>query len=126
MKKLLLGALLLLSMFGFSQEPFVKKYNSLISIKNNVKQPWEKTDITVVFNSKGRREIVIYYSNSDKSITFYQIESPRTGKTKNGESYQIVECVDQDGEKVALQLFDDDTCLRILIAQGYYIEFHND
>ena len=53
MKKLLLGALLLLSVTVFSQEAFVKKYTSMVSKKEDVLQPWERIDVTVVFNSKG-------------------------------------------------------------------------
>lgn len=125
MKKLLLGALLLLSMCTFAQETFVKKYTSMISKKDGVLQPWEKTDITVVFNPNGVRDIVIYYTNGE-SLTLHQITGTTEGKTKSGDGYQIVRCIDQDGGKLAVQLFDDDTCMRILIAEGYFVEFHND
>jgi hypothetical protein len=34
-------------------------------------------------------------------------------------------CIDdEDGTKVGLQLFDDDTTLRVLISEGYMVEFH--
>jgi hypothetical protein len=125
MKKLLIYSLLLLSASMFAQETFVKKYNSIISKKNDVVQPWEKTDVTVVFNPKGVRDIVFYYS-SGKTLILHQISGAKEGKTTDGSGYQIVECLDEDGDKVAVQLFDDDTCLRILIAKGYMVEFHND
>ena len=44
--------------------------------------------------------------------------------TTNGDEYQIVECLDETGDRVAIQLFEDDTCLRVIIAKGYYVEFH--
>ncbi|RAR71490.1 hypothetical protein [Flavobacterium aciduliphilum] len=125
MKKIFLGLLLLLSTSMFSQETFVKKYTSMISKKDGILQPWEKTDVTVVFNPRGVKDIVIYYS-SGNTLTLHQIGGVEAGKTNSGEGYQIVECIDQDGEKLAIQLFDDDTCFRILIAEGYMIEFHND
>ena len=125
MKKLLLGALLLLSMAMFSQETFVKKYTSMISKKDDVLQPWEKVDITVVFNPKKVRDIVIYYPNNT-TLTLHQIGGTRNGKTKAGDGYQIVQCIDEDGGSVAIQLFDDNTCMRVLIADGYMVEFHND
>ena len=125
MKKLLLGALLLLSMCTFAQETFVKKYTSMISKKDGVLQPWERVDVTVVFNPKKVRDIVIYYSTGN-TLTLHQIGGATNGKTEDGQGYQIVECIDQDGEKVAIQLFDDDTCMRVLIAKGYMVEFHND
>ena len=125
MKKIFLGVLLLLVTSMFSQETFVKKYTSMVSKKDEVLQPWEKVDVTVVFNPKGVRDIDIYYS-SGNSITLHQIGSATEGKTNSGEGYQIIECIDQDGEKLSIQLFDDNTCFRILIAKGYMVEFHND
>lgn len=125
MKKLLLGALLLLSTLMFSQETFVKKYTSMISKKDGVLQPWEKVDVTVVFNPKKVRDIVIYYSTGN-TLTLHQVGGATNGKTEDGIGYQIVSCIDQDGESVAVQLFDDDTCMRVLIAKGYMVEFHND
>jgi hypothetical protein len=126
MKKLFLGLLLLLSISMFSQETFVKKYTSFITNNNYVLGKWESTDVTVVFNPKGIRDIVFYYTNGSIR-TYHQVTSTESGKTKNNDSYQIVECIDdEDGAKVAIQLFDDDTCLRVIIDAGYYIEFHRD
>lgn len=126
MKKLLLGALLLLSSFMcIAQETFVKKYTSVISMSNNVKGEWQATDMTVVFNPKGVTDIVFYYPNAS-TRTFHQITIPKTDKTTNGDTYQIVECLDESGDRVAIQLFDDDTCLRVFIDKGWFIEFHKD
>lgn len=124
MKKLLLGTLLLLSSFMcIAQETFVKKYTSLISINNNVKGEWQSADITVVFNANGVRDIVFYYPNGN-TRTFHQIVSMTKNTTTNGDSYQIIECLDESGDRVAIQLFEDDTCLRVIVAKGYYVEFH--
>jgi hypothetical protein len=126
MKKLLLGALLLLSSFMcIAQGTFVKKYTSMIAVSNNVKGEWQSTDITVVFNAKEVTDIVFYYPNGS-TRTFHQITSPEKDKTTNGDTYQIVECLDESGDRVAIQLFDDDTCLRIIIDKGWFIEFHKD
>jgi hypothetical protein len=124
MKKLLLGALLLLSSFVcIAQETFVKKYTSMISISDNVKGEWESTDMTVVFNAKGLSDIVFYYPNGSIK-TFHQITDMTKDTTTNGDAYQIVECLDERGTRVAIQLFEDDTCLRVIIDKGWFIEFH--
>ncbi len=124
MKKLLLGALLLLSSFVcMAQETFVKKYTSMISISDNVKGEWESTDMTVVFNAKGLTDIVFYYPNGSIK-TFHQITDMTKDVTTNGDAYQIVECLDERGTRVAIQLFEDDTCLRVIIDKGWFIEFH--
>jgi len=126
MKKLLLGALLFtLSMTVSAQDTFVKKYTAYISREKGVLQPWVKSDVTVVFNPNNVRDVVIYYS-SGKTRTLHQITGITNGKTSNGDGYQVFDCIDQDGAKVTLQLFDDDTCLRVNIAEGYSIEYHKD
>ena len=123
MKKLLLVALLLLSMCTFAQEAFVKKYTSMISVSNNVRGEWQDTDVTVAFNPRGIADIIFYYPNGF-TRTFHQISNPEKDKTENGDTYQIVQCLDRSGDQVAIQLFDDDTCLRIIIDKGWFIEFH--
>lgn len=126
MKKLLIGALLLLSSFMcIAQETFVKKYTSLISVSDNVKGEWQATDMTVVFNPKGVKDIVFYYPNGNIR-TFHQIVGMTKDTTTNGDAYQIIECLDESGDRVAIQLFDDDTCLRVIIDKGWFIEFHKD
>ena len=127
MKKILLSIIFSLStIVCFSQETFVKKYTTFITSNNYVFDKWKITDVTVVFNPKGIKDIVFYFPNGSVR-TFHQVKSVQSGKTKNNDSYQIVECIeDKDGDKVAIQLFDDDTCLRIIIDAGYYMEFHRD
>lgn len=127
MKKLLLGALLLLSTTMFSQaETFVKKYTSYVTKSAGVMQPWVYSNVTVVFNANNTTDVVFYYPNGAKR-TMHQVDNVREDKTKNGEKYQIITCVDdEDGKELAIQLFDDGTALRILIAEGYFVEFHND
>ena len=126
MKKLLLITLLLLSsVICLAQETFVKKYTSSIAVNNNVKGEWQSADITVVFNANGVRDIVFYYPNGN-TRTFHQIVGMTKNTTTNGDAYQIVECLDESGDRVAIQLFEDDTCLRVIVAKGYYVEFHKD
>lgn len=124
MKKILLFSLLLLSLTMFSQTTFVKKYTSMVAKKENVQQPWEEIDLTVVFNPNNSKDIVFYYANGN-TRTFHQITNAEEGKTKSGQEYQIVDCVDQDGTEVRIQLFDDNTCLRVIVAKGYTVEFYN-
>ena len=129
MKRILLTTLIILSTtLCIAQQAFVKKYHSMITIADGIKGEWESTDLTVSFNSKETKEsknIIFYYPNGT-SRTFYQITNMVKGTTGNGDTYQIIQCLDEAGQRVALQLFDDDTCLRVLVDIGYYIEFHRD
>lgn len=123
MKKLFLSALFFtISVTSFSQT-FVKKYTDVINLKNGVLGEWEKTSLTVVFNEKETGDIVFYYSNGN-SKRFHQLGDVREDKTKAGMAYQIITCIDSyDGSQISIQLFNEET-LRILIADGYYVEFH--
>lgn len=126
MKKLVLGALLFtLSISTFAQDAFVKKYNSYITKEKGVLQPWIRSEITVVFNADNVKDIVLYYTDG-KVKRLHQITDSKDGTTLNGDGYQMIDCIDEKGAEITLQLFDDDTCLRLIIADGYLIEFHKD
>jgi hypothetical protein len=124
MKKLILSVLFMsLSVASFSQT-FVEKYTTSISKKEGVFGEWKNTNVTVVFNEKETGDIVFYY-DIGTSKRFHQIGDVSKDITKSKETYQIIMAIDsEDGTKVAIQLFDDDTTLRILIAEGYFVEFH--
>ena len=113
----------MLSLASFSQT-FVKKYTSAIAEKAGVLGEWQDVSVTVVFNEQKTGDIVFYYSNGNTK-RFHQIGDVETNKTKSGEGYQIIYCIDNtDGNNVAIQLFDDNETLRILISKGYFVEFH--
>lgn len=102
-----------------AQETFVRKYTKCISEINNKLGDWEDVDLTVVFNEKKTNNVVLYYPS--KTIVLYKIGKLQTSKTNNGEEYQLIECLDDDGNRLALQLFSE--AMRIIIDGGY-IEFH--
>jgi hypothetical protein len=119
MKKLLLGALLLLSMFGFSQEkPFTRKYN--YSILENA-ETFTKIDLTVVFNYNGTKDVMFYLPGSQ--LHLYRISDVRLGETKSGYPYQVFDCINRESsQEVTIQLFDDNV-MRVF-TNGDYVEYH--
>jgi hypothetical protein len=124
MKKLFLSLLFLMfSLTSFSQT-FVKKYTSVIKKVNGVLSEWQDTSLTVVFNEKETGDIVFYYSNGNNK-RFHQVSNVEQDKTNSGEGYQIIYCIDsENGYEVAIQLFDDDSALRVLVGEGSFVEFH--
>ena len=46
----------------------------------------------------------------------HQIGDAEEGHTQNGDGYQLVECLNDEGKNVLIQLFDDDTTFRVLVA----------
>jgi hypothetical protein len=120
MKKAILLFMFLCVNLNFAQDTFVNKYTSYITNIDDKKSEWEEIDLTVVFNEKNTNNVVLYYPNKTK--TLYKIGNVKTDKTSGGDEFQIIECIDDGGLKVSLQLFDG--ALRILFDGGY-IEFHN-
>ena len=115
--------MLLCNTIIFSQETFVRKYVSMIVTNNFVTSESQDADVTVVFNSGGRKKIVFYFSNGN-TRTYYQLEGVTEGQTHAGEQYQFIKCLDEQGITTFIQLFDELGCLRVIISEGYKIEFY--
>jgi hypothetical protein len=119
MKKVLLGALLLLSINVFSQEdkgPFVRKYTSYLVTTNNVEGELKQGNTTVVYNEDDTTNISIYLG--DDKILLYSTGKIETGKTNSGQEYQLVKCINsRNGKTVSLQLFE--MALRIFTNEEF-------
>lgn len=115
--------MLLCSTITFAQETFVRKYVSMITTNNFVKSEVEDADVTVVFNPNHQKRIIFYFSNGNNRV-YYQLEGVTTGKTNAGEEYQFIKCLDEEGITTFIQLFDELGCLRVIISEGYKIEFY--
>lgn len=123
MKHLITTALLLLCISAQSQTMFSRNYTSEITCENGIRRERQPTDVTVVYNYNNTAKVYVLYPNG-VSASFYPQSYTKSGETVNGDTWQAVECVDEAGNNVLLQLFDDDTCLRIIVALGYYVEFY--
>ena len=126
MKKLLIFSLLLLSSFvSFAQDTFIVEYTSCISYKDGVDQGWKDITVTAVFNEKYTGDIVLYYGDG-KALRYKKTGQLVKDKTKTLQSkYQYIECIDaSDGTNVGIQYFESTETLRVIIAKGWYVEFH--
>lgn len=115
--------MLLCSTIIFAQETFVRKYVSMILTENFIASESQEADLTVVFNPNEQRKIVFYFGNGERRV-YYQLEGVTEGKTNAGEQYQFIKCLDEKGVTIFLQLFDELGCLRVIISEGYKIEFY--
>lgn len=126
MKKLILSIFFFLFFFISFSQSFVEKYTTSITKKSGIFEDWKNTNITVVFNEKETGDIVFYYDIGTVK-RFYQIGDVMKDINNTKESYQIIMAIDsEDGTKVAIQLFDNNSTLRVIIADGFFVEFHKD
>ncbi len=124
MKKLLLLTMLLFATMTFAQDTFIVKYTSCITKENFVLQPEKFMNVTVVFNEKNTNDVVLYYDNGAviRYNTFGGIEKITT---KSGFTTQLLKALDSsDGNEVLLQIFEESGTFRIIIAEGWFIEFY--
>lgn len=123
MKRLLLAALLLFSFLASAQDAFVRRYTKMYSSNP------EKTstcNITVVYNSVETDADIVIYLSEGKIFKLYRTEKEvKIGYNQDGIKYQLVFCVDEDGNRMGMQIFDDDSTLRLLYPNNGYIEFYN-
>lgn len=119
MKRLLLGALLLLSMTTFAQSVFVRKYDWYTQ-KIDTKQVY--TTATVVYNYNDTTDIMVYTNTN--TIHLLRVGEILEGSNSAGEKYQQIKCIDKaDGHSVIVQLYDADGAVRFIIGNDY-IEYH--
>lgn len=123
MRKLLLLAILLFGTTMFAQDTFIKKYTWYATKEDGVLQPDKELLVTVVFNEKNTNNIVLHYENGNyiKYVAYGDVEKV---VTNNGYNSQVIKALDDEGKQVLIQLFDDSSTLRIILGEGWYIEFH--
>ena len=114
MKNLILIILFIFSVNKLNaQDTFVKKYTSFVTKDDKGISDWKTVSLTVVYNEKVTNDVVMYYPNKTKRL--YKIGNIEEGETNNGEEYQLIKCIDDEGVEIRLQLFDDS--LRLFIGQ---------
>ena len=125
MKKLLLIALLFVSFTNYAQkETFTKTYKSYNTKEDGVVMSLEKTDLLVVFNEKDTGYICLYYQDG-KTIKYKPYGGVEKKNTIDGDETQLIKAIDiSSGDEVLIQLFTESETLRIIIAEGWFIEFY--
>jgi hypothetical protein len=126
MKKIMIMVMLFLGTMIYAQDSFVKTYSKCVVKNNDVEEPAYDTEVTVVFNYEGEKIIKFYYPN-DKVFKFRQVSGVDEGKTVGGYKYQLIKAVEiATAKEVLIQLFDDDSTLRVIISEGNTIELYNE
>ena len=121
MKKLLFTlAITFLSIgFGKAQSKFRNDYNlvSFYNYETKTWSDWEHAEHTLVFNYNSNKDIAHFTANG-KAITYRNIGHKEEGYT-NGNHYQTLDVIDDEGYYLQIQLFDDQNIgMKIILGQS--------
>ncbi len=125
MKKLLFTlAITFLSIgFGKAQDKFRADYNYICFYDSDTKSwsDWTPAEHTLIFNYNTNNDIV-HFTAKGEMITYRNTGSKDEGDT-DGNHYQTLELIDEDGNFIRIQLFDDPTIGMKIIWEDQMIQF---
>ena len=125
MKKLLLTfALTILTVgFGKAQDKFRADYNYICFYDSDTKtwSEWTPAEHTLIFNYNSNNDIV-HFTAKGEMITYRNVGNKDEGYT-NGKHYQILDLIDEDGNFIRIQLFDDQSIGMKLMWGDLMIQF---
>ena len=125
MKKLLFTiALSFLSIgFGKAQDKFRADYNYICFYDSDTKSwsEWTPAEHTIIVNYKVNNDIV-HFTAKGEMLTYRNTGSKDDGYT-NGNHYQTLDLIDEDGDFIRIQLFDDQAIGMKIIWGDQMIQF---
>ncbi len=117
---------ILISGNTFSQDQFRVDMN-LVAILPSLDAEWsewfEATN-TFVINANENNDI-IHYRGDGNVVVYRNLGGLKTEYTESGKRYQIINALDEDGNPMEFQLFDDRSIGVKLITGGMAIQFSN-
>lgn len=125
--KLLFILVFFLGVFTLSaQENFRRDFSYVSMYVDGEWSESEEGDNTFVFNANDRGDI-FHYTASGKKWVYRKLSDPEEGYTdKTYEHYQSVIILNEEGNEVILQLFDDVKIgLKLIFNSDFMIQFHN-
>lgn len=107
---------------AFAQQPIVKKYKSMVFSSYDIVAPLQQTNVTVMIRNKD----IVIFGGMEKETVLRIKDGVIEPKPQDVSGSQYVECEDENGTPYKLQMFNDDSCIRLNIAHNYNIEFYKD
>ena len=123
MKKIILFAsfMLLFSFFMEAQNQFRLDYNNVAFFDTETKtwSDWELAEHTLVFNINENQDVKHYTAKGDV-IVYRNMGNKQVGETKDGEHYQMIDFLDEEGNELTLKIFDNPE-IGILLINGFFM-----
>jgi hypothetical protein len=105
---------------GFSQEKFRIDYNHVAVYYSSTQEwgEWAPGDNTFIININERGDVAHLKANGETSI-YRKLEGLEEGYSTAKDHYQIISVIDDEGDVLRLQLFDDKTVgLKLIYGDG--------
>jgi hypothetical protein len=125
MKKILFTLVLTLLSIGFgkAQNKFRADYNYVCFYDPDTKSwsDWEPAEHTLVFNYNQNNDIA-HFTAKGKMLTYRNIGNKDEGYS-DGEHYQIIDVIDEDGNFIRIQIFDNQSIGMKIMWGNHMIQF---
>ncbi|GAA4829426.1 hypothetical protein GCM10023331_13210 [Algivirga pacifica] len=107
----------------FAQDTFRRDYSSYCYFDPDTGQwsEWREGGNTMVFNINDNADMVLYKANGEKE-RFRSVSKVSKDVNANGDAYQVVVYLDEDGNELHSLLFDNGT-LMFVFSNGLKIQF---
>ena len=133
MKKLLLVLLLMCSLTAFTQkQQIIKDYYSAINISSEgIKGEWTEVNTRIIFNYDNQNNKVKVYlgnnpNNPNNPYSLTQLGVTTRGITRSGFGYAELILEDHLGERMYMQIFDDEEFgVRFIFKDSSIIQITN-
>lgn len=126
MKPIILFVLIFIGFSASAQDQFRVDFNYVTFFDPDTKawSDWETASHTVVFNINENKDIKHYTAKGDVLI-YRNMGNLQKEYTESGKHYQIIEALDEDGNELRIQLFDDNTIGMKIINGEFMVQFAN-
>lgn len=124
MKSITLFILLFIGFSATAQDQFRADFNYVTFYDPDTKTwaDWETASHTLVFNINANKDIK-HYTAQGEVLIYRNMGNLEEDYTASGKHYQIIEALDDQGNEIKIQLFDDPSIGMKIINGEFMVQF---
>ena len=124
MKSIIFFTLLIAGLSVSAQEQFRVDFNYVTFYDPDSKtwSDWETATHTVVFNINQNKDIK-HYTAKGEVLIYRNLGNREEDYTSSGKHYQIIEALDDQGNEIRIQLFDDPNIGMKIMNGQFMVQF---
>lgn len=124
MKTITLLALLFIGLNASAQDQFRADFNhvTFYDPETTTWSEWETASHTLVFNINANKDIK-HYTAKGEVLIYRNMGNLEEDYTASGKHYQIIEALDDQGNEIRIQLFDDPSIGMKIINGEFMVQF---